>query len=70
MSMKATLNVVEDKLAGNYQDKLGAYRPITHMYPSSPAVFEINGMTKTSNMRYQHIKAYRSGGTSDTIREI
>ena len=43
MSMKVTLNVVADKLAGDYQDQLGVYRSITHMYPSSPALLEING---------------------------
>ena len=36
-----------DRLAGEYQDELGAYSPITHMYSSSPAVLEINGMTIT-----------------------
>ena len=56
--MEAILNAVTDKLAGDYQDQLGAYRPITHMYPSSPAVLEINGMTITSNVRHQLIKAY------------
>ena len=42
--MEAKLNVVVvDELAGQYQDKLGSsYRPITHMYPSKPAVLEIN----------------------------
>ena len=68
--MEENFNVVADKLVGNYQDQLAIYRPITPRYPSTPVVLEINGMTKTSNMRYQHIKAYRSGGTSDTIREI
>ena len=58
MSIEATLNVAADKLVGGYQDQLGAYRPITHMYPSSPAVLEINGMTITSNIRHQPIKAY------------
>ena len=56
--MEAILNAVADKLVGDYQDQLGAYRPITHMYPSSPAVLEINGMTITSNVRHQLIKAY------------
>ena len=50
MSTKAILNVEADRLTGKYQDKLGAYSPITHMYPSSPAVLEINGMTITSNI--------------------
>ena len=58
MSMEAKLNVVPDKLAGDYQDQLGAYRPITHMYPSAPVVLEINGMTITSNVRHQFIKVY------------
>ena len=58
MSMEATLNVVADKLAGDFQDQLGAYRPITHMYTSSPAVLEINGMTITSNVKHQLINAY------------
>ena len=52
------MNVETDRLAGLYQDELGAYSPITHMYPSSPAVLEINGMTITSNVRQQLIKAY------------
>ena len=58
MSIEAKLNVEADRLAGEYQDELGAYSPITHMYPSSPAVLEINGMTVTSNIRHQLIKAY------------
>ena len=52
------MNVEADRLAGLYQDELRAYSPITHMYPSSPAVLEINGMTITSNVRHQLIKAY------------
>ena len=52
MSAEAILNVEADRLAGEYQDKLGTYSPITHMYPSSPAVLEINGMTITSNVRH------------------
>ena len=43
ISMEATLNVVADKLAGDYQDQLGVYRSITHMYPTSPALLETNG---------------------------
>ena len=58
MSTKAILHVKADRLAGKYQDELGAYSPIIHMYPSSPAVLEINGMTITSNIRHQLIKAY------------
>ena len=58
MSMETKLNVAADKLAGNYQDQLGSYRPITHMYPSAPAVLEINGIIITSNIRHQLIKAY------------
>ena len=57
MSAEAILNVKTDRLAGEYQDELGAYSPITHMYPSSPAVLEINGMTITSNIQHQLIKA-------------
>ena len=38
MSTEAKLNVEADRLAGLYQDELGNYSPITHMYPSSPAV--------------------------------
>ena len=60
MSAEAILNVEADRLAGEYQDELGAYSPITHMYPSSPAVLEINGMTITSNVQHQLIKAYWS----------
>ena len=58
MSTEAKLNVEADHLAGLYQDELGVYIPGTHMYPSSPAVLEINGMTITSNARNQLIKAY------------
>ena len=52
------MNVEADRLAGQYQDDHGAYSPITYMYPSSPAVLEINGMTVTSNIRHHLIKAY------------
>ena len=41
MSVKVTLNVEADRLAGKYQVEFGAYSPITHMYPSSPEVLEI-----------------------------
>ena len=58
MSTEAKLNVKADRLAGLYQDELGKYSPITHMYPSSPAVLEINGMTITSNIRHKLIQAY------------
>ena len=58
LSMEAKLNVEADRLAGVYQDEFGAYSPITHMYPTSPAVLEINGMTITSNIRHHLIKAY------------
>ena len=55
--MEAILNVVADKLAGDYQDQLTIYRPITHIYPSPPVVLAINWMTITSNVRHQLIKA-------------
>ena len=29
--MEVKLNVVANKLAGDYQDQLGSYRPITHV---------------------------------------
>ena len=58
MSIEAKLNVEADRLAGTYQDEFGAYSPISHMYPSSPAVLEINGMIITSNIRHHLIKAY------------
>ena len=50
MSIKVILNVEADRLAENYQDKFGAYSPITHMFPSLLTVLEINGMTITSNI--------------------
>ena len=58
MSTEAKLNVEADRLVGLYKDELGAYNPITHICPSSPAVLEINGMPITSNARNQLIKAY------------
>ena len=79
--MEKKLNVLADGLAGQYQDKSGSYCPITHMYPSSPAVLEINNMTITSNIRHHLIKAYTEprymkylqGGynwTDETIQSI
>ena len=56
--MEAKLNVVVDKLAGQYQNKLGSYRPITHMYSSIPAVLEINRVETTSYIRHHLIRAY------------
>ena len=50
MSIEAKLIVVVDKLPGDYQDQLGVYSLIMHMYPLSPAVLEINGMTITRNI--------------------
>ena len=50
MSIKAILNVEADRLTGYHQGQFVAYSPITYMYPSSPAVLEINGMTITSNV--------------------
>ena len=52
MSMGAKLNIVVDKLTGDYQDQLGTHhRSITDMYPSSPAILEINVMAITNNVR-------------------
>ena len=45
LTMEEKLNVVVDNLSRQYQDKLGLYCPITHMYPSLPDVLEINNMT-------------------------
>ena len=58
MSAEAILNVEVDRLAGEYQDELGAYSPSTHIYPSSPSVLEINGMTIISNIQNHFVKAY------------
>ena len=58
MTIEVKLNVVVNKLAGQYQNKLSSYRPITHIYPSSPAVSETNGMTIKSNIRHHLIKVY------------
>ena len=58
LSMEAKLNIEADRLAGEYQDEFGTYSPITHVYPTSPAVLEIDGMTITSNVRHHLIKAY------------
>ena len=58
MSKEAKLNVKADRIAGLYQDELGAYSPITHMYPLSSAVLEIDGMTITINIRHKLIQAY------------
>ena len=58
MSTEVKLNIEADRLTGLYQDELGAYSPITHMYPSSPTVLEIDGMTITSNIRHKLILFY------------
>ena len=58
MSMEAKLNVEADRLAGEYQDEFGVYSPITHMYPTSPAILKINGTIITSTIRHHLIKAY------------
>ena len=58
MSTEAILNVEADQLAGEYQDDLGPYSPITYMYRSSPVVLEINGLTIPNHMRHHLIKAY------------
>ena len=50
MSIKAILNLEANRLAGKYQDELGAHSLITDMYPSSPVVLEINGMTIRGNI--------------------
>ena len=43
--MEEELNVVANKLAEKYQDKLRLYQPNTHMYPSVLDVLKITGMT-------------------------
>ena len=58
MLTEAILNVKSDRLVGKYQEELGAYSPITHIYSLAPVVLEINEMTITSNIRRQLIKAY------------
>ena len=50
MLVEAILNVEVNLLAGEYQDELGAYSPITHMYQSLHAVLKINDMTIASNV--------------------
>ena len=75
------LNEVTDKLAGWHQNKLGSYQPISHMYPSTPAVLGINGLTITSNIRNHLVKAYtepiytqylksKYKGNNDTVKSI
>ena len=63
--------VVVDKLAGQYQDKLGSsYRPITHMYPSTPAVLEINGDNNTNQHQtspHHHQSIHRTAICAITI---
>ena len=58
MFTEAKLNAKADHFAESYQNMLGIYSPITHMYPSLPTVLEINDMTITSNTTNKFIKAY------------
>ena len=56
--MEAKLNVVADELTEQYQNELCSYQPITHMYPSAPAVLKINWITITINIGHHLIKVY------------
>jgi len=47
LSIKAILNVEEERLAGDYQEQFSVYSPFTYMYPPSPTESVINGMTIT-----------------------
>ena len=58
MSIKVIVKEYVDRFVGDYQDTFSAYSQIAHIYPSSSAVLEFNGMTTTSNIQYQLIKAY------------
>ena len=70
--MEAILNVLVKKLAENYQKlprPIWAYIPINHMYPSSPAVLEINKMTILSSNRHQLIKHTQNQDICGTYNE-
>ena len=46
----AKLNVQADRLAGDYQDRKGAFRPLAPVLPSCPAMIFIRGISVTSNI--------------------
>ena len=55
MIVEAELNVVADELVGQYEDELGTYQPITHMYLSTSAVLGWGSKSKilfTTNPRF------------------
>ena len=54
----AQLNVQADHLAGDFQDRKGAFRPIVPLLPSCPAMISIRGISITSNIFKQLVRAY------------
>ena len=52
------LNVQADHLAGDYQDRKGTFRPLAPVLPSCPAMISIRGISVTSNIFKQLVRAY------------
>ena len=58
LPLYAQLNIKADQLAGNFQRQKGKFRPMTNILPSCPAMISIRGISVTSNIFKQLIRAY------------
>ena len=58
LSIAAQLNVEADRLAGDFQQDHGKFRPIVTLLLSCPAMLSIRGISITSNYNKQLTKAY------------
>ena len=54
----AKSNVQADCLAGDYQERKGAFRPLAPVLPSCPSMISIQGISVTSNIFKQLVRAY------------
>ena len=58
LDTNARLNVDADRLAGEYQRRKGTFRPLSPILPSCPAMVSIQGISVTSNIFKDLVRAY------------
>lgn len=58
LPIEAQLNILADTLAGDYQHLQGRFLPLAHLLPSCPAMASIRGISVTSNLFKQLVRAY------------
>ena len=69
LPIEAQLNILADTLAGEYQHLHGSFRPLAHLLPSCPAMVSIRGISVTSNIFKQLVRAYTEPRYIDYLQE-